>query len=98
MSKKFATLSLLALLALPAALAQDLNGAGASFPYPLYSTMFDAYHQELGIEVNYQSIGSGGGQRQMLEQTIGFGGSGSPMVGEALDRRSARLNSRRLAI
>jgi len=84
MSKKFATLSLLALLALPAGLAQDLNGAGASFPYPLYSTMFDAYHQEFGIEVNYQSIGSGGGQRQMLEQTVDFGGSDSPMMDEAL--------------
>lgn len=64
--------------------AQELTGAGASFPYPLYSTMFDAYDQEFDIEVNYGSIGSGGGQRQMLEQTVDFGGSDAPMSDESM--------------
>lgn len=75
------TLTLLAILAATAApaLAQDMTGAGASFPFPLYSTMFDAYADATGIEVNYQSIGSGGGQRQMIEQTVDFGGSDAPM-------------------
>lgn len=84
MIKKFRFLLIAALAALPLASAQDLTGAGASFPFPLYSTMFDAYNQETGIQVNYQSIGSGGGQRQLLEQTIDFGGSDAPMTDEAL--------------
>src|SRR5690625_3391483 len=84
MIKKFRFLLIAALAALPLASAQDLTGAGASFPFPLYSTMFDAYNQETGIQVNYQSIGSGGGQRQLLEQTI--------------DRKSTRLNSSHVAI
>lgn len=52
---------------------QRLIGAGASFPYPLYSKMFLAYKEKKGIEVNYQSIGSGGGVRQLEQKTINFG-------------------------
>src|SRR5690625_2551276 len=84
MIKKFRFLLIAALAALPLASAQDLTAAAASFPFPLYATMFDAYNQETGIQVNYQSIGSGGGQRQLLEQTIDFGGSDAPMTDEAL--------------
>src|SRR4051812_41398729 len=62
----------------PAA-AQDLTGAGATFPYPLYSKWFDAYAQKTGVKINYQSIGSGGGIRQLSEQTVDFGATDAPM-------------------
>lgn len=78
-----AALSALLIAAAPA-MAQDLTGAGATFPFPLYATMFDAYVDATGLEVNYQSIGSGGGQRQMLEQTVDFGGSDAPMTDESM--------------
>ena len=57
------------------ALAQSLvNGAGATFPYPIYSKWFDEYAKvEPGIRFNYQSIGSGGGIRQITERTVDFG-------------------------
>jgi len=54
---------------------KELIGAGASFPYPLYSKWFDVYAKTHGIKVNYQSIGSGGGIRQLLKQTVDFGAS-----------------------
>ena len=57
----------------------ELIGAGATFPYPLYSKMFDAYYQEHGIKVNYQAIGSGGGIRQLTNKTVDFGGSDAIM-------------------
>ena len=57
----------------------DLTGAGATFPYPLYSKWFDAYATKTGVKINYQSIGSGGGIRQLSEQTVDFGASDSPM-------------------
>jgi len=53
----------------------ELLGAGATFPYVLYSKMFDVYYKEKGIKVNYQSIGSGGGIRQLKEKTVDFGAS-----------------------
>ena len=53
----------------------ELIGAGATFPYPLYSKMFDVYHKEYGVKVNYQAIGSGGGIRQLINKTVDFGGS-----------------------
>jgi phosphate transport system substrate-binding protein len=52
-----------------------LNGAGATFPYVIYSKWFDVYHQKTGIEFNYQSIGSGGGIKQVTEGTVDFGAS-----------------------
>lgn len=52
-----------------------LNGAGATFPYVIYSKWFDVYHQKTGIEFNYQAIGSGGGIRQVTEGTVDFGAS-----------------------
>src|SRR5947208_3501547 len=57
----------------------DLTGAGATFPYPLYSKWFDAYATKSGVKINYQSIGSGGGIRQLSEQTVDFGASDAPM-------------------
>jgi phosphate transport system substrate-binding protein len=67
------------------ALAQlKLNGAGATFPYVIYSKWFDVYHTKTGIEFNYQSIGSGGGIKQVTEGTVDFGASDGPMTPEQL--------------
>src|ERR1700745_2043744 len=79
-------LSLLCLaLALPALAQTTLNGAGATFPYPMYSKWFSEYHnQHPDIEFNYQSIGSGGGIRQVLAGTVDFGASDGPMTGAQL--------------
>ena len=62
----------------PAA-AQSLTGAGATFPNPIYTKWFDAYNKKTGIQINYQSIGSGGGIRQYTEGTVDFGASDGPM-------------------
>ncbi|HEU5305502.1 MAG TPA: phosphate ABC transporter substrate-binding protein PstS [Gemmatimonadales bacterium] len=62
----------------PAA-AQTLTGAGATFPNPIYTKWFDAYNKKTGIQINYQSIGSGGGIRQFTEGTVDFGASDGPM-------------------
>jgi phosphate transport system substrate-binding protein len=62
----------------------DLNGAGATFPYPIYSKWFADYATSTGIKINYQSIGSGGGIRQLSEQTVDFGASDSPMSDQEL--------------
>lgn len=64
----------------------DLTGAGATFPYPLYSKWFADYAQQTGVKINYQSIGSGGGIRQLSEQTVDFGASDSPMSDEELSK------------
>jgi phosphate transport system substrate-binding protein len=58
----------------------DLTGAGATFPYPLYSKWFSDYAREAGVRINYQSIGSGGGIRQISERTVDFGASDAPMT------------------
>ena len=58
----------------------DLTGAGATFPYPLYSKWFSDYATSTGVRINYQSIGSGGGIRQLSEQTVDFGASDAPMT------------------
>jgi phosphate transport system substrate-binding protein len=57
----------------------DLTGAGATFPYPLYSKWFSDYATKTGVKINYQSIGSGGGIRQFSEQTVDFGATDGPM-------------------
>jgi phosphate transport system substrate-binding protein len=59
---------------------KELTGAGATFPYPLYSKMFDEYNKECGVKVNYQSIGSGGGIRQLQQLTVDFGASDGIMT------------------
>ncbi len=58
---------------------KELLGAGATFPYPLYSKMFEVYHKQYGVKVNYQAIGSGGGIRQLINKTVDFGGSDAIM-------------------
>jgi phosphate transport system substrate-binding protein len=62
-----------------------LNGAGATFPYVIYSKWFDVYHQKTSIEFNYQSIGSGGGIKQVIEGTVDFGATDGPMSAQQLD-------------
>src|SRR3546814_8860713 len=59
--------------------AADITGAGASFPYPIYAKWAAKYHEETGNRVNYQSIGSGGGQQQIIAKTVDFGASDDPM-------------------
>jgi phosphate transport system substrate-binding protein len=58
----------------------DLTGAGATFPYPIYSKWFGDYATKSGVKINYQSIGSGGGIRQLTEGTVDFGASDAPMT------------------
>lgn len=66
--------------------ALEITGAGASFPYPIYAKWAAQYHQETGHRVNYQSIGSGGGQQQIIARTVDFGASDDPMKGEDLEK------------
>ena len=63
-----------------------LTGAGATFPYPIYNKWFSDYAATRGVKINYQSIGSGGGVRQISEQTVDFGASDAPMSDEELSR------------
>ncbi len=80
-----AALILLGAFVVPGARAQlKLNGAGATFPYVIYSKWFDVYHTKTGIEFNYQSIGSGGGIKQVTEGTVDFGASDAAMTDEQL--------------
>jgi len=62
----------------------QLNGAGATFPYVIYSKWFDVYKKKTGIQFNYQSIGSGGGIKQVIEGTVDFGATDGPMSDEQL--------------
>jgi phosphate transport system substrate-binding protein len=69
------------------ALAVDITGAGATFPYPIYAKWADAYRKETGVGLNYQSIGSGGGIKQITAKTVDFGASDMPLKPEELDKR-----------
>ena len=66
--------------------AVDITGAGATFPYPIYAKWADAYRKATGVGLNYQSIGSGGGIKQITAKTVDFGASDAPMKGEDLDK------------
>jgi phosphate transport system substrate-binding protein len=66
--------------------AADISGAGATFPYPIYAKWADAYKKETGNGLNYQSIGSGGGIKQIQNKTVTFGASDAPLSGEVLDK------------
>jgi phosphate transport system substrate-binding protein len=86
--KRLAALSLV-VLSLAAALGAEgvlsINGAGATFPYPMYSKWFDEYHKKNpNLQINYQSIGSGGGIKQVTEGTVDFGATDGPMNDEQL--------------
>src|SRR5262245_7259359 len=65
--------------------AADIAGAGASFPYPVYTKWADAYKKETGTGLNYQSIGSGGGIKQIKAKTVTFGATDAPLSGKDLD-------------
>jgi phosphate transport system substrate-binding protein len=82
--KKFLA-ALLSTLAITAS-AADLTGAGATFPYPIYAKWAEAYKAATGIGLNYQSIGSGGGIRQIKAKTVDFGASDMPLKPEELDK------------
>ena len=84
---------LLCLVFLVPAFAQTtLNGAGATFPYPMYSKWFSEYHKaHPDVEINYQSIGSGGGIRQVLAGTVDFGASDGPMSDEQLAQAKIKI-------
>ena len=91
MRKLFPIFALL-LLILPSVAQTKLNGAGATFPYPIYSKWFNQYHQQHPeIEINYQSIGSGGGIRQVTAGTVDFGASDGPMSDEQLAAAKFRI-------
>ena len=66
--------------------AQDLTGAGATFPQPLYSKWFNDYAAKTGVKINYQPIGSGGGIRQFLDGTVDFGATDAPMTDEEMSK------------
>jgi phosphate transport system substrate-binding protein len=68
-----------------------LTGAGATFPFPLYSKWSQVYAADKGVEINYQSIGSGGGIRQFIAKTVDFGASDGPMTDEQLAQAGARV-------
>ncbi|MBI4822959.1 MAG: phosphate ABC transporter substrate-binding protein PstS [Nitrospirae bacterium] len=67
---------------------ETLNGAGATFPYPLYSQWFYTYEKTTGIKINYQSIGSGAGIKQVIEGTVDFGASDAPLKEEELKKHN----------
>ena len=73
-----------AVLLVASAQAADISGAGASFPYPLYAKWAEAYKAKTGIGMNYQSIGSGGGIKQIKSKTVDFGASDMPLKPEEL--------------
>jgi phosphate transport system substrate-binding protein len=74
-----------AAIALPAS-AADISGAGATFPYPVYAKWADAYKKETGVGLNYQSIGSGGGIKQIMARTVSFGATDMPLKAEQLSK------------
>ena len=90
--KKSLVAIMLLVLAMSAAHAQKLTGAGATFPYPIYSKWFSEYSAaHPGVQINYQSIGSGGGIRQITAGTVDFGASDGPMTDEQLAASKVKL-------
>ena len=85
-------LLLCALLALPAVAQTTLNGAGATFPNPMYSKWFSEYHKlHPEIQINYQPIGSGGGIRQVINGTVDFGATDGPMTDDMLKEAKTKI-------
>ena len=79
-------------LSATASAQMTINGAGATFPYPIYSKWFDEYAKvDPSVRFNYQSIGSGGGQKQILAQTVDFGASDGPMSDDNLAKAPGKL-------
>ena len=84
--KKFAIAAASALVMVSAAHAADITGAGATFPYPIYAKWAEAYKKATNVGLNYQSIGSSGGIRQIRAKTVTFGGTDAPLGGADLDK------------
>ena len=76
----------LASMAIGSAFAADITGAGATFPFPIYAKWAEAYKKETGTGMNYQSIGSSGGIRQIRAKTVAFGATDAPVSGPDLDK------------
>src|SRR5213595_1599940 len=90
--RKIVTIGLLAGVSGSASAQMMINGAGATFPYPIYSKWFDEYAKvDPSVRFNYQSIGSGGGQKQILSQTVDFGASDGPMSDENLGKAPGKI-------
>jgi len=83
--KRILAMALFAALAWTSAQAADISGAGATFPYPIYAKWADAYKKITGVGLNYQSIGSGGGIKQIKAKTVTFGASDKPLKLDELD-------------
>ena len=83
--KKIVAVLLLAVAAFGAS-AQQITGAGATFPYPIYAKWAEAYNKSTGVKFNYQSIGSSGGVRQITNKTVNFGASDAPVAGDTLEK------------
>jgi len=83
---KLAVSTVGALLLLTSAHAADITGAGATFPFPIYSKWAEAYKEQTGTGLNYQSIGSSGGIRQIKAKTVAFGATDAPVSGADLDK------------
>ena len=89
---KILATALLAGISVTASAQMMINGAGATFPYPIYSKWFDEYAKvDPSVRFNYQSIGSGGGQKQILAQTVDFGASDGPMSDENLGKAPGKI-------
>ena len=84
--KTLAAAGAIAVTAFAPAMPADISGAGATFPYPIYAKWADAYKKETGNGLNYQSIGSGGGIKQIQNKTVTFGASDAPLKGEDLNK------------
>ncbi|MGH7671526.1 MAG: substrate-binding domain-containing protein, partial [Gemmatimonadales bacterium] len=85
MRKTLFTVGIIGTLASPLAAQVRLNGAGATFPNIIYQTWILTYNQQFdNVEINYQSIGSGGGIRQFSDKTVDFGGTDAPMTDSAI--------------
>ncbi len=79
---KATTIAGMLVAATASAHAADISGAGATFPYPIYAKWADAYKKQAGTGINYQSIGSGGGIKQIQAKTVTFGATDKPLKGE----------------
>jgi phosphate transport system substrate-binding protein len=91
-SRKILAIALLTGVSATASAQMLINGAGATFPYPIYSKWFDEYAKvDPSVRFNYQSIGSGGGQKQILAQTVDFGASDGPMSDDNLAKAPGKL-------
>src|SRR5205807_6938271 len=91
-SRKVLTIVRLAGVSVTASAQIMINGAGATFPYPIYSKWFDEYAKvDPSVRFNYQSIGSGGGQKQILAQTVDFGASDGPMSDDNLSKAQGKI-------